>query len=991
LAYGELALNYADGALYYKRSDNTVQNLISTNTGTGTVTSVSGTGTVSGLTLTGTVTTTGSLTLGGTLSLTSGNVTTALGFTPYNATNPSGYITSSGTAANVSGTVAIANGGTGATTRQAAMDALAGAVTSGQYLRGDGTDVVMSAIQAADVPTLNQNTTGSAATLTTARTIALTGDVTYTSDSFNGSANVTGTATLANSGVSAGTYGSATNIPQIAVDAKGRITSVSNVAVSIPSGSLTFTGDVTGTGTTGSSTALTLAAAGTAGTYTKVTTDSKGRVTSGTTLAATDIPNLDAAKITSGTIDAARLPSYVDDVVEAANLAGFPATGETGKIYVALDTNKTYRWSGSAYIFITSGAVDSVAGKTGVVTLVKADVGLGNVDNTADSAKPVSTAQQTALDLKANLASPTFTGTVGGITAAMVGLGNVNNTADSAKSVASAATLTTARTIGGVSFNGSADINLPGVNAAGNQNTTGTAANVTGTVAVANGGTGQTTYTNGQLLIGNTTGNTLAKATLTQGTGISITNGAGAITITNSAPDQTVALTGAGGTSITGTYPNFTITSTNTTYGLATSTVLGLIELGSDTQQTVAANAVTATASRSYALQVNAAGQGVVNVPWTDSGGTVTSVGGTGTVSGLTLTGTVTGSGNLTLGGTLSLTSSNITTALGFTPYNSTNPSGYITNSTNTFTTTGAVTLRSGGDNQLSLGGLNDITLGGTGHQGVITIGRSTLSENIDIGAAAHTALRTKTINIGTGGAASSITTIAIGATTGTTVAANGTWTYTNTIVGNINGTAANVTGTVAIANGGTGATTAAVALTNLGAYAASNPSAYIDTNGTARTIVENNGTIVGTRRALNFIPGSGITLNIVDDAANEEVDITITAGASAPVRRVVALADSSTLTVNASTTDLATQTNTQAVGTLTIAAPTGTPTDGQQITIRLTVTNTQNFVWDPVFAGSVDLPLPVSPTSGGKIDYLGFVYSTAAAKWHLIAKNFGF
>lgn len=64
-----------------------------------------------------------------------------------------------------------------------------------------------------------------------------------------------------------------------------------------------------------------------------------------------------------------------------------------------------------------------------------------------------------------------------------------------------------------------------------NQNTTGTASNVTGTVAVANGGTGQTSYTNGQLLIGNTTGNTLAKATLTAGTGISITNGAGSITI----------------------------------------------------------------------------------------------------------------------------------------------------------------------------------------------------------------------------------------------------------------------------------------------------------------------------------------------------------------------------------------------------------------------------------------------------------------------------
>jgi len=57
------------------------------------------------------------------------------------------------------------------------------------------------------------------------------------------------------------------------------------------------------------------------------------------------------------------------------------------------------------------------------------------------------------------------------------------------------------------------------------------AVTVAGTLAVANGGTGQTTYTNGQLLIGNTTGNTLTKATLTAGTGISITNGSGSITI----------------------------------------------------------------------------------------------------------------------------------------------------------------------------------------------------------------------------------------------------------------------------------------------------------------------------------------------------------------------------------------------------------------------------------------------------------------------------
>tara|TARA_R110000868_G_scaffold80547_1_gene228842 strand:+ start:1765 stop:2412 length:648 start_codon:yes stop_codon:yes gene_type:complete len=56
-----------------------------------------------------------------------------------------------------------------------------------------------------------------------------------------------------------------------------------------------------------------------------------------------------------------------------------------------------------------------------------------------------------------------------------------------------------------------------------------------GSIGVAYGGTGQTTYTDGQLLIGNTTGNTLTKAALTPGPGISIVNGSGSITISNTA------------------------------------------------------------------------------------------------------------------------------------------------------------------------------------------------------------------------------------------------------------------------------------------------------------------------------------------------------------------------------------------------------------------------------------------------------------------------
>lgn len=56
----------------------------------------------------------------------------------------------------------------------------------------------------------------------------------------------------------------------------------------------------------------------------------------------------------SGKVPSSQLPSYVDDVIEATTIANFPATGEAGKIYVDTSTNKTYRWSGSAYVEISA-------------------------------------------------------------------------------------------------------------------------------------------------------------------------------------------------------------------------------------------------------------------------------------------------------------------------------------------------------------------------------------------------------------------------------------------------------------------------------------------------------------------------------------------------------------------------------------------------------------------------------------------------------------
>jgi hypothetical protein len=129
----------------------------------------------------------------------------------------------------------------------------------------------------------------------------------------------------------------------------------------------------------------------------------------------------------------------------------------------------------------------------------------------------------------------------------------------------------------------------------------GTTTLTAGTLPTTAGGTGQTAYTDGQLLIGRSSDGSLAQGTLTAGTSISISNGSGSITVTNTSPDQIVSLTGGGTTSITGAYPNFNITSADQYVG------------------------------------------------------TVTSVSGTGTVSGITLTGTVTSTGSLTLGGTLSV------------------------------------------------------------------------------------------------------------------------------------------------------------------------------------------------------------------------------------------------------------------------------------------------------------------------------------------------
>ena len=190
------------------------------------------------------------------------------------------------------------------------------------------------------------------------------------------------------------------------------------------------------------------------------------------------------------------------------------------------------------------------------------------------------------------------------------------------------------------------------------------AVSLAGTLAVAYGGTGQTTYTDGQLLIGNTTGNTLAKSTLTAGTGISISNGHGSITIANTLPSLGGTVTSVSVVSANG-LAGTVATSTTTPAITLSTTITGLLKgNGTAISAAISGTDYAPATSGTSILYGNGSG-GFSNVTIgsgisfatgtlsaTGSGGTVTSVGlslpSIFTVSGspVTGTGTLTGTFN---------------------------------------------------------------------------------------------------------------------------------------------------------------------------------------------------------------------------------------------------------------------------------------------------------------------------------------------------------
>jgi hypothetical protein len=212
---------------------------------------------------------------------------------------------------------------------------------SGKLLIGDGTNKIE----------INPNNVASATKLQTARTISLTGDATG-STSFDGTANKAITVVLANSGATAGTY------TKLTIDAKGRVTSATTLTASdIPSLTLSKISD-----------------AGTAASKSVGT-------------ASGNVPVLDA----NGKLDQSVIPAVAisDTFVVASETAMLALSAEIGDIAVRTDLNKSFilRVAGASTLanwqelLTPASAVQSVNGKTGVVTISKSDVGLGSVTN----------------------------------------------------------------------------------------------------------------------------------------------------------------------------------------------------------------------------------------------------------------------------------------------------------------------------------------------------------------------------------------------------------------------------------------------------------------------------------------------------------------------------------------------------------------------------------------------------------------------------------
>ena len=515
----------------------------------GGVTSVNVSGGTTGLSTSGgPITSSGTITLGGVLAVASGGTgatteagaLTSLG--AYPASNPNNYTSNGGTVTSVS--VTTANGVSGTVTNPTTTPAISlalGAITpSSVAASGAVTGSNLSGSNTGDQTiTLTGNVTGSG-TGSFAATIA-NDSVTYAKIQ-----NVSGASLLLGRGAGAGggdvqeiTLGTNLSMSGSVLNAAVASGSVTSVNADGGTSGFSFTGGpVTSAGTLSMTGTLVVASGGTG-----ATSASGARTNLGLGIG-TDIPALDGTGATG---------TWNIDVL-----------GSAGTITSTLPVNKGGTGATTAAGALTNlgaYAASNPAGytsNTGTVTNVSAS-GSANISVATGSTTPV-ISQNVATSTQNGYMTSTYAAKLDGITAGAsvssvgvnggtTGMSFTGGPITTSGSVTMTGTLAIANGGTGATTASAAITNLAG-SATNGQYLRGDGSNVvmstiqgvdlplisllsgiTGTLGVNNGGTGQTSFTNGQLLIGNTTGSTLNKATLTAGTGITITNGAGSITI----------------------------------------------------------------------------------------------------------------------------------------------------------------------------------------------------------------------------------------------------------------------------------------------------------------------------------------------------------------------------------------------------------------------------------------------------------------------------
>ena len=523
---------------------------------------------------------------------------------------------------------------------------------------------VATSVATNDFTVLVDGSTSTNKRATVAQLLAASGGGTVTSVSVSGSNGITSSGSpITSTGTIALSLGA---ITPTSVVASGAVSGSNLSNTNTGDQTITLTGDVTGSGT--GSFAATIAAG--------VVTNAKLADMTGTVIkgrsSGTGAPNdLSMASVN------AMLPVFVGD----------SGSGGTQGLVLAPTSG-----SGAAHKFLRADAqwiapdlndlTPSQAGNSGKVlstngtTTSWSSVGVGSVTSvsvtTANGVSgTVATATTTpAITLALGAITPTSVAASGAISGSNLSGTNTGDQTTITGNAGSATVLQTARAINGVNFDGSASIT---VTAAGST--------LSDTVPIAKGGTGQITAqaalnallpsqagaANKNLQSDGTNvsfvadaGGTVTSVAATAGTGISVSGSpittSGTLTITNTAPDQIVALTGGTGITTSGTYPNFTVTNSAPDQTVALTASTGITTSGTYPNFTIANSAPDQTVAIAAGTGISVSGtypSFTVTNSSPSSGGTVTSVSGTGTVNGISLSGTVTSTGNLTLGGAL--------------------------------------------------------------------------------------------------------------------------------------------------------------------------------------------------------------------------------------------------------------------------------------------------------------------------------------------------